>query len=37
MSLTIGITEMLAICLCSSAGLIALFALSLMLVAYYRH
>jgi len=37
MSLTIGIIELLAICLCSSAGLIALFALSLMLVAYYRH
>jgi hypothetical protein len=37
MSLSIGITELLAVCLCSSAGLIALFALSLVLVAYYRH
>ena len=37
MSQTLGITELLAIYLCSSAGLIARFALSLTLVAQYRH
>jgi|PlaIllAssembly_1097288.scaffolds.fasta_scaffold227366_2 hypothetical protein len=37
MTLSLGLTEVLAVCLCSSAGLIALFALGLLLVAFYRH
>jgi len=37
MTLSLGLTEVLAFCLCSSAGLIALFALGLLLIAYYRH
>jgi hypothetical protein len=37
MTLSLGLEEVLAGCLCSSAGLIALFAVALLLLAYYRH
>jgi hypothetical protein len=35
--LRIGVTDLLAICLCSSAGAIALFAAALWLFVAYRH
>ena len=37
MTLSLGLTEVLAFCLCSSAALIALFALGLLLITFYRH
>lgn len=37
MTLNIGLAEMIAVCLCSSAGLIGLFGLGLVLIVFLRH
>jgi hypothetical protein len=36
-TLNIGVTEALAVCLCASAGTIGLFAAALALFVAYRH